>query len=40
LDLTGLESFLKPRIESAENGNIINKSVLDIFAEIHAEERE
>jgi hypothetical protein len=40
LDLTGLESFLKPRIEVAENGDIINKSVLDIFAEVHAEEME
>ncbi len=39
-DLTGLESFLKPRIEAAENGDIINKSVLDIFAEVHAEEME
>jgi len=40
LGLNGLESFLKPRIEVAENGDIINKSVLDIFAEVHAEEME
>jgi hypothetical protein len=39
-DLTGLESFLKPRIEAAENGDIINKSVLDIFVEVHTEEIE
>ena len=37
-DLTALESFLKPRIEAAEQGEVINKSVLDIFAEVHAEE--
>jgi Antitoxin ParD len=38
LDLTGLESFLKPRIEAAEQGKVINKSVTQIFAEVHEEE--
>ena len=37
-DLTGLESFLKPRIENAEQGKVINKSVTQIFAEVHEEE--
>jgi hypothetical protein len=39
-NLMALESFLKPRIEAAKNGDIINKSVLDIFAEVHADEME
>jgi hypothetical protein len=37
VDLTGLESFLKPRIEAAEQGKVINKSVTQIFAEVHEE---
>lgn len=37
-NLIALESFLKPRIEAAEQGEVMSKSVLDIFAEVHAEE--
>ena len=37
-DLARLEDFLKSRIEAAEQGKVINKSVLDIFAQVHAEE--
>jgi hypothetical protein len=36
--LTELEIFLTPRIKSAEQGKVINKSVLDIFNEVHQEE--
>jgi hypothetical protein len=38
LDLTELESFLKPRIEAAEQGRVINKSVMQIFTEVHQDE--
>lgn len=33
-----LEAFLKPHIDAAEQGKIVDKSVLDIFEEIHQEE--
>lgn len=36
--LRQLEAFLKPRIDAAEQGKIVDKSVLDIFEEIHQEE--
>ena len=36
LNLTALESFLKPRIEAAEQGKVVNKSVTQIFAEEQA----
>ena len=34
-DLISLESFLKSRIEAAEQGEVINKSVLSIFTEVN-----
>ncbi len=36
--LQELESFLKPRIEAAENGEISSKSIDDIFNEVEQEE--
>ena len=36
--LRQLETFLKPRLDAAERGEIVNKSVLDIFEETHQEE--
>jgi len=38
LNLAALESFLKPRIENAEQGEVINKSVTQIFADLHEKE--
>ena len=35
-----LEAFLKPRIEEAEQGGIVNKSVQQIFEETHQEEKQ
>jgi predicted DNA-binding protein len=36
--LRQLEAFLKPRVEAAEQGVIVNKSVQQIFEETHQEE--
>lgn len=36
--LRQLEAFLKPRIEAAEQGVVVNKSVQQIFEETHQEE--
>jgi hypothetical protein len=33
-----LEAFLQPRIEAAEQGLVVNKSVQQIFEETHQEE--
>ncbi|MBK8815405.1 MAG: antitoxin [Methylococcaceae bacterium] len=35
--LRQLEAFLKPRLAAAEHGEIVDKSVLDIFEEAHRE---
>lgn len=35
--LDALETFLKPRIESAERGEVLNKSVQQIFKEVQQE---
>ena len=35
--LEALETFLKPRLESAEHGNIVQKSVEQIFEEVKKE---
>jgi len=34
-----LELFLKPRIEAAERGETVSKSVMDVFNEVAAEMR-
>jgi Antitoxin ParD len=36
--LRQLEAFLQPRIDAARQGDIIEKSVLEIFEETHQEE--
>ena len=36
--LRQLEAFFQPRVEAAEQGIVVNKSVLAIFEEIHQEE--
>jgi hypothetical protein len=36
--LRQLEAFLQPRLEAAEQGIVVNKSVQQIFEEIHQEE--
>ncbi len=36
--LRQLEAFLQPRVEAAEQGLVVNKSVLAIFEEAHLEE--
>ena len=36
--LRQLEAFLQPRVEAAEQGLVVNKSVLAIFEETHLEE--
>lgn len=36
--LRQLEAFLQPRVEAAEQGIVVNKSVHQIFEEIHQEE--
>jgi hypothetical protein len=36
--LRQLEAFLKPRVEAAEQGLVVNKSVQQIFEETHQEE--
>jgi hypothetical protein len=35
--LRQLEAFLQPRVEAAEQGLVVNKSVLAIFEEAHQE---
>ncbi len=37
--LRQLELFLKPRIEAAERGETVSKSVMDVFNEVAAEMR-
>lgn len=37
--LRQLEAFLKPRIEEAERGKVVNQSVTDIIAELKQERR-
>jgi len=37
-DLVSLDDFLKPRIEAAEQGVVVNKSVQDIFVQVHEED--
>jgi len=37
--LRQLEEFLKPRIEAAERGDVVNKSVEQIFEEVRREPR-
>jgi len=36
--LRQLEAFFQPRVEAAEQGIVVNKSVLAIFEETHQEE--
>ncbi|ETW95888.1 MAG: antitoxin [Candidatus Entotheonella factor] len=36
--LRQLEAFLKPRIESAKRGEFVDKSVEQIFEEVHSEQ--
>lgn len=36
--LRQLEAFLQPRVEAAEQGVVVNKSVQQIFEETHQEE--
>jgi hypothetical protein len=36
--LRQLEAFLQPRVEAAEQGVVVNKSVQQIFQETHQEE--
>lgn len=36
--LRQLEAFLQPRIDAAKQGEVTNKSVLEIFEETHQEE--
>lgn len=36
--LRQLEAFLKPRVDAAEQGLVVNKSVQQVFEETHQEE--
>lgn len=38
--LRELESFLKPRVEAANSGNLSSKSVDEIFSEVEKEQRD